>query len=74
MSQPINTTLQLSGEGQPSTSTSYSLQQYLNSPKEVTDRLLKEFSVGDVVGRVQAVRDEVQRLGDVIIQPAQSSD
>ncbi|KAK4038175.1 hypothetical protein C8A01DRAFT_37880 [Parachaetomium inaequale] len=67
-------TLQLSGEGQPSGSTTFSLEKYLSSSDGgVTERLLEGFDVGVIVGRVQAVRGEVDKLADAIAQPSQGT-
>jgi hypothetical protein len=39
----------------------------------VTERLLKGFNAGEIVGRAQAVRSEVDRLAVQIAQPSQTS-
>ncbi|KAK4102505.1 hypothetical protein N658DRAFT_423469 [Parathielavia hyrcaniae] len=73
MSERIDATLQLSGEGQTSGQTAYLLEQYLESNGGVTERLLREVNVGDIVGRAQAVRKEAERLADKIVQASQRS-
>ncbi|KAK4121829.1 hypothetical protein N657DRAFT_599936 [Parathielavia appendiculata] len=73
MSKTIDNTFQLSGEGEPTGGTAYSLEQYLNSNGGVTERLLRELNVVEIVGRAQAVRREADRLAGKIVQPSQSS-
>ncbi|KAK4185812.1 hypothetical protein QBC35DRAFT_296614 [Podospora australis] len=74
MPQNTNTNLKLSGEETSSrTETSYALEQYLKSDREITDRLLGDFNIRDVIGRVQAVKNEVDTLLDEISQPSQDS-
>ncbi|AEO71803.1 uncharacterized protein THITE_2093298 [Thermothielavioides terrestris NRRL 8126] len=68
----MDTDLQLSGEGQSSETTTYALEQYLNSDGGVTERLLRGLNVGDIAGRTQAVMDAVDRLADRIAQPSQT--
>jgi hypothetical protein len=45
----------------------------MQSDGGVGDRLLKGFIVGDILNRVQAVRDEVEMLVEEISGPPQSS-
>jgi hypothetical protein len=47
------------------------LEKYLNSDGGVTERLLGKLNVGDIVGRAQAVRSEVDKLAVQIAQPSQ---
>lgn len=51
---------------QPPATTPYSLQHFLTSPSEVTDRLLQDFNASEVVDRAQAVVDEARRLANII--------
>ncbi|KAK3901891.1 hypothetical protein C8A05DRAFT_34426 [Staphylotrichum tortipilum] len=67
----MNTALQLSGEGQPTEGATYSLDQYIGSNGGVTERLLGDLDLADIVSRAQAVQGEADRLADAITQPSQ---
>jgi hypothetical protein len=59
---------------QPSGGTAYSLEKYLSSSDGgVTERLLEGLDVGVIVGRVQAVMGEVDKLADTIAQSSQGT-
>ncbi|EAQ84096.1 predicted protein [Chaetomium globosum CBS 148.51] len=73
MSQGLDKTLQLLGEEQPSTGTSYSLERYLNSDGGLTERLLGGLGLDNMVSRTQTVRCKVNALADRTAQQPQGS-
>ncbi|KAK4162989.1 hypothetical protein QBC43DRAFT_320324 [Cladorrhinum sp. PSN259] len=60
MSQSPSSDLRLSGNNNSSSScTTYAMEKYLSSDKEVSDRLLKGHNVTDILSRYKTVKDEV---------------
>ncbi|KAH6621500.1 hypothetical protein B0J18DRAFT_467077 [Chaetomium sp. MPI-SDFR-AT-0129] len=67
-------TLKLSGEGKPSDNMSYSLERYLNTPGDVTERLLRgQRDVGDVKARLRTAMGKMNRLADEVSPTLQDS-